>query len=79
MSLMGPQGLQRVAEASHARTRELVSALTHVKGVRAAFSSRTFHETVLMLDRPVAPVLKALESQGILGGVEPRRALPRAW
>ncbi len=41
MSLMGPQGLQRVAEASHAAHRELVAALTRVKGVRAAFSSPT--------------------------------------
>jgi glycine dehydrogenase subunit 1 len=69
MSLMGPQGLQRVAEASHARTRELVAALSRVKGVRVAFSSPTFHETVLTLDRPVAPVLRALESRGILGGL----------
>ncbi len=72
MSLMGPQGLQRVAGASHARTRELVAALTRVKGVRVAFSSPTFHEAVVTLDRPVAPVLKALESRGILGGLQPR-------
>ncbi len=68
MSLMGPQGLKRVAEASHARTRELIAALTRVNGVRCAFTSPTFHEAVLTLDRPVAPVLKALESRGILGG-----------
>src|SRR5690606_5169645 len=32
MSLMGPEGLERVAAASHARTRELVAALTRVNG-----------------------------------------------
>jgi glycine dehydrogenase subunit 1 len=69
MSLMGPQGLKRVAEASHARTRELVAALTRIKGVHIAFNSPTFHEAVLTLDRPVAPVLSALESRGILGGL----------
>lgn len=68
MSLMGPQGLQRVAAASHARTRDLVTALTRIKGVRTAFTSPCFHEAVVMLDRPVAPVLEALESRGILGG-----------
>src|SRR5690348_13409175 len=68
MSLMGPQGLERVAAASHARTRELVTALTRVKGVRTAFSTPYFHEAVVVLDRPVAPVLKALEARGILGG-----------
>jgi glycine dehydrogenase subunit 1 len=68
MSLMGPQGLQRVAAASHAKTRELVTALTRVKGVRTAFTTSCFHESVLLLDKPVAPVLKALEAQGVLGG-----------
>ena len=68
MSLMGPQGLHRVAAASHARTRELIAALTRVKGVRTAFNTPYFHESVVLLDRPVAPVLKALEAQQILGG-----------
>jgi glycine dehydrogenase subunit 1 len=70
MSLMGPQGLERTAAAAHARTRELVSALTHVPGVRLAFSGPYFHEVVLQLDRPVAPVLKALGRGGILGGLD---------
>jgi len=68
MSIMGPQGLERVAAASHARTRELVTALSRVKGVRTAFTAPCFHEAVLLLDRPVAPVLKSLEGQGVLGG-----------
>lgn len=68
MSIMGPQGLERVAAASHARTRELVTALTRVKGVRTAFNTPCFHEAVVVLDRPVAPVLKALEAREILGG-----------
>ncbi len=69
MSIMGPQGLQRVAAASHAKTRELITALTRVKGMRTAFTSPFFHEAVVVLDRPVAPVLKALESRGIIGGL----------
>jgi glycine dehydrogenase subunit 1 len=68
MSLMGPEGLRRVAAASHARTRDLVTALTRAKGVRTAFNTPYFHEAVVLLDRPVAPVLKALEARGILGG-----------
>lgn len=70
MALMGPQGLARVAHAAHARTRELVAALTRVKGVRVAFDSPRFHEAVLLLDRPAAPVLKALAQRGILGGLD---------
>jgi len=70
LSLMGPQGLTRTAAAAHARTRELTAALTRVPGVRLAFPGPYFHEAVLLLDRPVAPVLKALASGGILGGLD---------
>jgi glycine dehydrogenase subunit 1 len=69
LSLMGPQGMVRTAAACHARTRELVGALTRVPGVRVAFAGPCFHETVLVLDRPVAPVLKALSERGIHGGL----------
>jgi glycine dehydrogenase subunit 1 len=70
MSLMGPQGLARTAAASHARTRELVTALTRVPGVRVAFAGPCFHEAVLQLDRPVSPLLKALAGRGIYGGLD---------
>ncbi|HTT43312.1 MAG TPA: aminomethyl-transferring glycine dehydrogenase subunit GcvPA [Steroidobacteraceae bacterium] len=70
MALMGPQGLARVAAAAHARTRELVSALTRLPGVRSAFAGPHFHEAVLLLDRPVAPVLQGLAARGIAGGLD---------
>ncbi|HEY7886940.1 MAG TPA: aminomethyl-transferring glycine dehydrogenase subunit GcvPA [Steroidobacteraceae bacterium] len=70
LSLMGPAGLERVAAASHARTRELVAALTRVPGVRRLFSGPVFHEEVIALDRPVAPVLEKLAARGILGGLD---------
>src|SRR5579863_233182 len=70
LSLMGPQGLTRTAALSHARTRELVGLLTHLPGVRSAFAGPVFHEAVLKLDRPVAPVLKALAARGIAGGLD---------
>jgi glycine cleavage system P protein (glycine dehydrogenase) subunit 1 len=69
LSLMGPQGLTRTAAAAHARTRELVAALTRLPGVRPAFTGPCFHEAVLQLDRPAAPVLAALAARGILGGL----------
>jgi glycine dehydrogenase subunit 1 len=70
MSLMGPAGLERTAAASHASTKELVGALTAVKGVRRAFAGPYFHESVLLFDRPVAPILTSLASRGILGGLD---------
>jgi glycine dehydrogenase subunit 1 len=70
LSLMGPEGLERVAAACHARTRELVTALTRLEGVQLAFEGPCFHEAVLRLDRPAAPVLAALALRGIFGGFD---------
>ena len=70
LSLMGPQGLARTAAASHARTRELIDSLTSVPEVRTAFAGAYFHEAVLLLDRPVAPVLESLRARGIHGGLD---------
>lgn len=69
MSLIGPQGLAAVAEASLARTAELVAALSALPGVRVAFDGPRFHEAVVLLERPAAAVLAELERHGILGGV----------
>jgi glycine dehydrogenase subunit 1 len=70
MSLLGAAGLERVAAASLQRTADLVGRLCAIAGVRAAFTAARFHEAVLLLDRPVAPVLGALASRGILGGLD---------
>ncbi|HEX4268217.1 MAG TPA: aminomethyl-transferring glycine dehydrogenase subunit GcvPA [Steroidobacteraceae bacterium] len=70
LSLMGPAGLERVAAAAHARTRELAGALTRVPGVRRLFRGPVFHEEAIALDRPVAPVLEKLTARGILGGLD---------
>ncbi len=70
MSLLGAAGLQRVAAASMQRTADLVAALSRIAGIRPAFSAPRFHEAVLILDRPVAPVLGALSRRGIFGGLD---------
>ena len=76
LALLGPAGLERVARACLARTRELVDALGRLPGVRAAFEGPRFHEAVLTLDRPVAPVLEALAAKGIVGGLDLSRDYP---
>ena len=70
MSLLGPQGLQAVAQASMQRTADLVAALSKVAGVKRAFTAPHFHEAELLLDRPPAAVLAALSRRGILGGLD---------
>jgi glycine dehydrogenase subunit 1 len=76
LALLGPLGLERVARACIALTAELVAALTGLPGVRAAFPGPRFHEAVLKLDRPAAPVLAALAAEGIIGGYDLARDYP---
>src|SRR5690606_8714178 len=47
MSLVGADGLQRVAESSHANTLALVDKLTSIAGVKKIFSAANFHEAVI--------------------------------
>jgi glycine dehydrogenase subunit 1 len=68
LSLLGPHGLAQVAATSMQRTQQLVDALTRLPGVRLAFDRPRFHEALLLLDRPVKPVLEALARRGIVGG-----------
>jgi glycine dehydrogenase subunit 1 len=76
LALLGPAGLARVARACIARTAELVAALTQLPGVQAAFPGPRFHEAVLKLDRPAAPLLEALATEGIVGGFDLARDYP---
>jgi glycine dehydrogenase subunit 1 len=70
MALLGAEGLERVAALSMQRTEELVGALSAIPGVRRLFARPGFHEAVLGLDRPVAPVLAALGARDIQGGLD---------
>ncbi len=76
MSLLGSQGLSRVALASHRQTTELVGLLTQFDGVEPLFDGPHFHEAGVRLDRPVGPVLDALAARDILGGYDLSRDFP---
>jgi len=69
MALLGPDGLERVAAQCHANTNELVGRITRLNGVERVFDRPVFHEAVVRLNQPVADLLRALEAQGILAGV----------
>lgn len=70
LSLLGPQGLARVAATSHANTVALAQRLAAIPGVSRAFTSPFFHEVVLKLKDNAHVVLRALRAQGILGGLD---------
>ena len=70
MSLLGFEGLARVASQSQRNTMRLVDGLCSLDGVERLFDAPYFHEVAVKLDRPVAPVLEALAEQGVLGGLD---------
>lgn len=70
LSLLGAEGLERVALASHKNIRELAQATSKVGGVARVFNRTVFHEKVLGLPAPVAPVLARMAEQGVLGGYD---------
>lgn len=76
MSLVGAEGLERVAAACHANTQTLLNKLTAINGVQRVFSGDVFHEVVLRLPTPVTGVLEQLATQNILGGYSLRDDYP---
>lgn len=70
MSLVGPEGLRRIAAQSHANTLELVEQMEKISGVKRTFSGITFHEAALTLPKATAGVLTQLRQKGILGGFD---------
>ncbi|MBT3094338.1 MAG: aminomethyl-transferring glycine dehydrogenase subunit GcvPA [Candidatus Thiodiazotropha sp. (ex Lucina pensylvanica)] len=70
MTLMGSEGLQRVAGASHANTDKLTQALTSLHGVESVFNGAVFHERVVRLPIAAKKVLRALAAHSVLGGFD---------
>jgi glycine dehydrogenase subunit 1 len=76
MSLMGPDGLRKVALASYQNLHSLKEKLAVIPGVEIAFDAPLFHEIVLRLSAPVADVLDILALQNIQGGYSLTKAYP---
>ena len=76
LALMGAQGLHRVATNCHRKTRQLMQALASINGVRQRFDAPCFHECVIDLGRPAAPVVDALAEKGLACGLPLGRYFP---
>lgn len=70
LSLMGAEGLERVALASHHNIQTLTQQVSQIAGVKRVFDNVVFHEVVLQLNQPVAPVLAKMAQLGVLGGLD---------
>ncbi|RKT44528.1 aminomethyl-transferring glycine dehydrogenase subunit GcvPA [Thiocapsa rosea] len=70
MTLLGAEGLERVAAACHANTGRLTQLLCEVPGVEPLFDRPVFHEQALRLPGPAADVLRPLAAHNVLGGFD---------
>ncbi len=69
MSILGAEGLRRVAIACHENTNALVKALTSVAGVKEKFAGAFFHERVIQVPGDARAAIDALAAKGIIGGL----------
>jgi glycine dehydrogenase subunit 1 len=76
ISLLGAEGLRRVAVQSHVNMKRLLGMLAGVKGVQQKFRGGVFHESVLSLNKPVKQVCETLREAGIVAGYDLGMAYP---
>ncbi|MFK8016203.1 MAG: aminomethyl-transferring glycine dehydrogenase subunit GcvPA [Gammaproteobacteria bacterium] len=76
MSLLGPEGLARVAACCNANTRTLVNACRAIDGVEVVFDQPFFHEAVLRLPCASSDVLNDMGDAGIAAGFDLGRDYP---
>lgn len=75
MSLLGQKGLSQMAALSHQQAYKTADALTAIDGVELV-NEHYFNEFTVRLPKAAAPVVEALVSKGVLGGVPVSRLEP---
>jgi glycine dehydrogenase subunit 1 len=77
MTLLGGEGLQRLARINHANALALADLLAGVKKVDVLNKS-FFNECAVRLPLPAVDVVERMAAQGVLAGVPVSRLLPHA-
>jgi len=75
LSLLGEEGLVRLARANHARATALVDKVSMIEGVELV-TPNFFNEFTIRLPKPAAEVVDALASKKIIAGVPASRLWP---
>jgi glycine dehydrogenase subunit 1 len=75
LSLLGEEGLTRLARINHAKASALADRLAKIPGV-SLVTPAFFNEFTLKLPRPAAPLVDALAAQGVIAGVPASRLMP---
>ncbi len=77
LTLVGPKGLQEIANISVQRAHFLAHQLTQIQGVTRLYADKPFFsEFVLTLPGPVQPLLDAMNTHQILGGLPLAKEYP---
>ena len=84
MSLMGRQGLRKVAELCYHRAHYAAAEIARLPGYSVRDNGPFFKEFVVDCPRPVAEINAALLERGIIGGYDlaadyPHGATPCCW
>ena len=69
MTMLGPDGLARVARASHLRAEQAKAAIAALPGYGLVFDGPTFNEFVVRTPRPAQAIVDALAAQGLAADV----------
>jgi len=69
MALVGPDGLAKVAQSSHANTQSLIEKLEATGKTKRIFNRPVFHEAVMQFDLPAEEIMSAMSAERILPGV----------
>jgi glycine dehydrogenase subunit 1 len=77
MTLLGGEGLARLAMVNHAKAQALAERLSAVPGV-LVLNAAWFNEFTVILPRDAREVVHELAAEGILGGVSLGRLYPQA-
>jgi glycine dehydrogenase subunit 1 len=77
LTLLGGQGLARLAEVNHARAQATFERLTRIPGV-SLLNTAYFNEATLILPRDAREVVRELAERRVLGGVSLGRLFPGA-
>ena len=75
MTLLGGEGLARLARINHARAQAMVARLSSVTGV-TCLNDAYFNEMTLLLPKSASQVIDALAEKGVLAGVPLTRLYP---
>jgi glycine dehydrogenase subunit 1 len=76
LSCFGKKGLSELALMNLSKAEYAKKAASQMEGCRVAFSSPTFNEFVLEIDKDPEKVLERIKEEGILGGLPMRNFYP---